>query len=134
MDSFGSPAPRPQRTGRTRRVEMRVSEEEYAALDAKAKAADISMSELLRDHFGKVSIRDRGNERQRNAMLNKLNANLNQIAKWVNTWKDRADAFRVTARLDAVQDEVMRLIEAWEEQAGDRGILQIRQGQRPARR
>jgi hypothetical protein len=123
-----------KRTPRAHRVWVRFSDEELAALKAKAKEAGLPISSLLREHVGAVTIRDREAERQRNVTLNRLNANLNMIAKWVNTWKDRADAFRVTERLDAVQDEVMRLIETWEGKSGDRGVFQARQRPRRPRR
>ncbi len=118
---------------RQRVIRFRVSEEEHAALAAKAAAVG-GFSALLRDHAGKVTIRDRDAERQRNATLNRINANLNMIARWVNTWKGQADAFKVLVRLEAIQDEVLRCIERWEEQADDRRLLEVRHGQRPRRR
>ena len=123
-----------KRPPRAQRVWVRFSDAELAALKAKAQEAGLPVSSLLREHVGAVTIRDREAERQRNVTLNRINANLNMIAHWVNTWKDRADAFRVTERLDAVQDEVLRLIEAWEGKTSDRGVFQARQRPRRPRR
>ena|SRR5687768_15084741 len=95
---------------RTRRVEILLSPEEYAELAAKASAADISVSALLRDHFGRVRVRHRRDEARRLALLNRVNANLNMIAHWVNTHKDRADAIIVRAHLVAIEREITRLI------------------------
>jgi hypothetical protein len=103
-----------ERSVRARRVEFRVSDEEYATLEAKAKAADISMSALLRDHFGRVRIRHRQDERKRLALLNRVNANINMIARWVNTHKGAADTAIVTAQLRAVEREITRLLAALE--------------------
>jgi hypothetical protein len=98
------------RLPRGRFVKFRVSDEEYDELAAKAKAADISMSSLLRDHFGRVRVRHRQDERKRLALLNRINANLNMIARWVNTHKGYADAAIVTAHIHAVEREITRLI------------------------
>jgi hypothetical protein len=94
---------------RTRFVRVRVDDDEYAALAEKGAAVG-GMSRLLRDHLGKVRIRDRDTERQRLAMLNRLNANLNMVAKWVNTHKSEADAVQVQACLSDVRREIARLL------------------------
>jgi len=94
---------------------MRLSAEEYAALEAKAEAAGMTMTALLRDHFGKVRIRDRDTERRRVALLNRINANLNMMAKWVNTHKGAADTVTVLAHLVALEAEITRLLEAQEQ-------------------
>ena len=59
MDTDGAasaqqPSPRTPRAKRQRRIEMRLSGEEYAALEAKAQAAGMTMTALLRDHVGQV--------------------------------------------------------------------------------
>jgi len=109
-----SPTPRPSRPVRTRMVKLRVSEDEYAVLKAKTEETGLSLSGLLRDHVGKVRIRDRETERRRVAMLNRINANLNMIAKWVNTQKGAADAVMVQAHIVALEAEITRLLEAQE--------------------
>jgi Bacterial mobilisation protein (MobC) len=97
------------RTPRGKRVWVRFSDDEHADLMARAKASGLSASALIRDHLGKVEIRHRTDERQRTAMLNHINANLNQIARWVNIHKDAADAYFVMMQLLAVEGEVARL-------------------------
>ena len=83
-------------------------------LAAKASEAGLTVSALLRDHFGKVRIRDRETERRRVALLNRINANLNMIARWVNTQKGAADAVSVMAHIVALEAEITRLLEAQE--------------------
>ena len=66
------------------------------------------MSELVRDHLGALTVleRDEELEKKRIALLNRINANLNMIAKWVNTHKDSADAIEVTGHLVAIERAV----------------------------
>ena len=96
---------------RTKLINFLVSEEEHAALTAKAKEADMSMSSFLRDHIGTAVIRHRADEKRRHAVLNRINANLNMIAKWANTYKGAADALPVTHRLLMVEAQIDRLIQ-----------------------
>jgi hypothetical protein len=103
-----------KRRARDDRVEFRASGEEIAALDAKAAAAGMKRSELLRALIFKTRIRHRQDERKRLALLNRINANLNMIARWVNTHKGRADAAIVTAHIHAVEREITRLLAALE--------------------
>jgi hypothetical protein len=113
--ALSAPAPpRASRPSRARMVKLRVSAEEYATLETKAQEAGITLSALLRDHVGKVHIRDRDTERRRAALLNRLNANLNMIAKWANTHKGAADAVSVMAHIVALEAEITRLLEAQE--------------------
>ncbi len=67
------------------------------------------MSEVVRDHLGKVKIRNRKDEKDRLVMLNRINANLNMIARWVNTYKGKGDAVQVVAHLIAIEREIKEL-------------------------
>jgi hypothetical protein len=99
---------------RGRRIEIRVSDEEYTALSEKGAAAG-GMSKLLRDHLGQIWIRHRDDERQRLVMLNRINANLNMISRWVNTHKSAADAVQVMVYLADVQREIGRVLAAMDQ-------------------
>ncbi len=108
-----SGSPRSPRPARGRMIRIRVSDEEYAALAEKGAAAG-GMSKLLRDHLGQISIRHRDDERQRLAMLNRINSNLNMISRWVNIHKSAADAVQVMVYLADVQRELGRVLAAME--------------------
>ena|SRR5690554_912308 len=95
---------------RNKTLRVRFSDDEWQALTDLANAADMSMSKLVRDHLGAVEIRNRKDERERVAMLNRINANLNMIARWVNTYKRSADAVQVVSHLMAVEREIKELI------------------------
>lgn len=91
-------------------LRVRFSDAEWQALTDLSKAADLSMSELVRDHLGKVQIRNRKDERERVAMLNRINANLNMIARWVNTHRGAAEAVEVVSHLAVIERQIKELI------------------------
>lgn len=90
-------------------LRVRFSDDEYAELKFLADEAGISMSQLVRDHLGKVRVRNREDEKERVAMLNRINANLNMIARWVNTHKDSADALEVVSHLMVIERYISEL-------------------------
>jgi hypothetical protein len=98
---------------RSRTIQIRVDDDEYASLAQKGAAVG-GMSRLLRDHLGKIQVRHRDDERQRIAMLNRLNANLNMIARWCNVHQSQADAVQITASIADVRREIARLLVAME--------------------
>lgn len=63
-------------------------------------------SALVRDHIGKLKVRNRGDEQQRIAMLNRINANLNMIARWCNAYRGAADVVEVVEQLQAIRQAV----------------------------
>ena len=116
MDVVNESPPRPSKA-RTHMIRVRVSAEEYAALSAKAETAGMTVSAFLRDHAGTVFIRNRDDEKRRHGLLNRINANLNMISKWVNTYKSTADAVRVMVHLVDVRREIDQLLHRWDAQS-----------------
>jgi len=90
-------------------LRVRFSDEEYGRLKSLADNAGVSMSELVRDHLGRVKVRNRDDEKQRIAMLNRINANLNMIARWVNTHKSSADTIEVVSHLMVIERHIDEL-------------------------
>jgi hypothetical protein len=100
---------RKARAHRTRYVNLRLTEEEYLALTAKARDARMTKSELLRDHLGRVRITPRSDRREVFLALARLSSNLNQLARWADTHKDAADALEVCLALRHVEEGVKAL-------------------------
>ena len=96
-------------TTRNNMLRVRFSDAEWQALQDLAELAGMTMSEVVRDHLGKVKIRNRKDEKDRVVMLNRINANLNMIARWVNTYKGKGDAVQVVAHLIAIEREIKEL-------------------------
>jgi hypothetical protein len=103
-----------ERRAREGRVVFRVSDEDIATLDAKAAAAGMGRSELLRALIYNVRIRHRRDEARRLALLTRINTNLNGLLKWANIHKGAAETQIVASHLRAVEREITRLIDAQE--------------------
>lgn len=106
----------PSRAPLDKAILVRMSAAEHAALLEKAAAADMSAAALLRAHATGVYIRNRSDEKKRLGLLNRINANLNMIARWVNTYTSSANALQVMVYLSDVRREVSRLLAALDRQ------------------
>lgn len=100
---------------RTRTLHIRLNDEEYATLQKKAEESGLSVSALLRDHIGRVRIRNREDEKHRLIMLNRINANLNMIARWCNTHKKGASCVEVIGHLIAISRAITQLVKKGEQ-------------------
>jgi hypothetical protein len=97
------------RVHRTRYVNLRLTEEEHLTLTAKARAARMTKSELLRDHLGRVRITPRPDRREVFLAIARLGSNLNQLARWADTHRDPADALAVCLALWHVEEGLKTL-------------------------
>jgi hypothetical protein len=98
---------------REHEIKVRLSSAEYARLKAVAASAGKPPAVFLREHFDEVQVRHRADEHQRNALLNRWNGNLNMIAKWVNTYRDDADARHVIRQLKTLERELSLIRRLW---------------------
>ena len=92
--------------GRAVWVKIRASDTERAAWHAKARAAGLSLSDLVRRSVGRVrtwTVAHTELERERTRELARIGSNLNQIARWANTYREAADALEVVAHLAAIE-------------------------------
>nr|WP_176704998.1 hypothetical protein [Rahnella sp. WMR104] len=90
-------------------LRVRFSEAEFEMLRVLSEKAGCSMSELVRDHLGKIRVRNKQADRERTMMLNRINANLNMIARWVNTHKSSASAVEVVSHLMVIERHIGEL-------------------------
>ena len=92
--------------GRAVWVKIRASDAERAEWHAKARAAGLSLSDLVRRSVGRVrtwTVAHTELERERTRELARIGSNLNQIARWANTYREAADALEVVAHLAAIE-------------------------------
>ena len=94
------------------KASVRASAAEFAAWKAKAEAAGVPLSDLLRQAMARTRTWTAAAaevERERTRQVARIGNNLNQIARWANTHAERADAFEVIAHLVAIEREIARL-------------------------
>ena len=91
---------------RTVTAAARVSPAELADWRAKAAAAGVSLSALLRQAMARTrtwTAPAAAVERERTRELARIGANLNQIARWANTFKANAETVEIVAHLVAIE-------------------------------
>ena len=91
---------------------VRLTAEELAAWKGKAGAAGVTPSELLRRAMGRTrtwTAPAAALERERTQQIARVGSNLNQIARWANTYKEAAEAVQVVAHLAALEREIGEL-------------------------
>ena len=108
------PMPRraPSRSRRTVVAHARVTSAELAEWNAKASAAGVSLSELLRQAMSRTqawTAPAREVERERTRQVARIGSNLNQIARWANTHLDDLAPVEVIAHLVAIERALTRL-------------------------
>ncbi len=94
---------------RTQWLKIRLTPRERSNLVRKAKAAGMSRSALVRDHIGRVVIVNREAARERVREIARIGSNLNQLARWANTYKRAAEALPILRALRKIQAEVLAL-------------------------
>ena len=100
------------------RLELRCTEDDKRRWQEKADAAGVSLSELVRTALDKARVPDKRGKAERTAALRevaKIGNNLNQIAKWANTYKTSAEAVAVVAHLVAIEQEVEHVLKSLSE-------------------
>lgn len=106
---------------RTVRVHVRLTPAELAAWRAKAAAAGVPLSDLLRRAMARTrtwTAADAAIERERNRQVARVGNNLNQLARWANTYTSTARSVTVIANLVAFE-RLMREVARFGAGGGD---------------
>ena len=104
----------PRKVQRTNTVAVRLTDSEKLDWDLKAHSAGLSISQLVREAMGRVritNVSDRALQIERTRQIAKIGNNLNQIARWVNSYKTTADAVEVVTHLVAIEQALLALSE-----------------------
>ena len=88
---------------RDRVIRFRVSPEEKSLIKEKASAGSQTLTDFLRQRALHYRVRMSPNEKERVCQLARIGNNLNQIARWANTYKDRAEAMAILAALVSLE-------------------------------
>ncbi len=93
-------------------VKIRTTKAERVEWKAKADAAGVSLSDLVRQALGRVRTWTTIHaeiEREKNREIAKIGNNLNQIARYCNTHKEAAETVEVVAHLCVIEREIAAL-------------------------
>ena len=88
--------PKPNRTAW---LKLRVTPAEKEAIAAKAAAQGQTVTDFIRQRALDYRLRQTPLEKERVRQLARIGANLNQLARWANTHKGRAEVVQVLAAL-----------------------------------
>lgn len=89
-------------------IKIRVSREEKERFELRAADAGMTLADLIRQRLREFRVRKSAAERERIRMLGRIGNNVNQIARWVNTYKCGVDTLHVVIRLDAILRELRK--------------------------
>ena len=87
-------------------IKMRVTHDEKKLIESKASAQGQTVTDFLRQRALDFRLRQSPLEKERIRRLARIGANMNQIARWANTYKKRAEAVEVITRLILLEREL----------------------------
>ena len=93
-------------------IKVRLSKQEKIDWQEKAVRAGVSLSNLIRQAMSRTqtwTAADRGLISEQTRQLSRIGNNLNQIAKWANTYKSTAEAIEVIECLRAIEKAIAQL-------------------------
>jgi DNA primase catalytic subunit len=102
----------PRKVQRTNNLSIRLTDEEKLDWELKAHAAGKSISQLAREAMNRVkvmNVSDRAIQIERTRQIAKIGNNLNQIARWANTYTNTVEAVEVITYLIAIEKALLAL-------------------------
>ena len=87
-------------------IKMRVTPDEKKLIESKASAQGQTVTDFLRQRALDYRLRISPLEKERIRQLARIGSNMNQIARWANTYKKRAEAVEVITRLILLEREL----------------------------
>ena len=94
------------KTSRTAAVMVRVFPEERDLLHFNAGLHGMSMSDYIRQTCLGIRLRRTPEEKRRLRELARIGANINQLARWANTYKRAAEAVDVLTALTGIERRI----------------------------
>ncbi len=108
---------------RSTAVVIRVHPEERDLLKLNAGLHGLSVSDYVRQTCLGLRLRRTPEERRRLRELARIGSNLNQIARWANTYKDSLEAVEVIAALASLETQIESFAAGATGEAGEESIL-----------
>lgn len=97
---------KPQKDIRTAWIKLQVTPAEKAAITAKADAQGQTVTDFIRQRALDYRLRQTPVEKEHVRQLARIGANLNQLARWVNIHKSRAETIDVLVALVSLEREL----------------------------
>lgn len=92
-------------------LQVRLTREERTELEEKATAAGMSLGDLVRSCIDRAQVVNREDWRRIAFLFSNLTNNLNQLARWANVHKDRAEALAVVVQLRSLEELARQILE-----------------------
>ena len=108
---------------RSTAVVIRVHPEERDLLKLNAGIHGMSVSDYVRQTCLRLRLRRTPEERRRLRELARIGSNLNQIARWANTYKESLEAVEVLATLTNLEMQIENFASGPTGEAGKESIL-----------
>lgn len=108
------------RLKKTKYIRLRVSDPELTLLREKAALAGCTISELTRKALERTrtwTVDDKNIAREQISQIARIGNNINQLAKWANTFKSYAEAAQIISHLIAIE----RLLRSLLQNASNKG-------------
>ncbi|MFW5500056.1 MULTISPECIES: plasmid mobilization protein [unclassified Maridesulfovibrio] len=93
-------------TARTKWLNVRVTPDEKNSVVEEAEAKGMTIGDFMRQLLGKRRVRKTRREREKLLHLARIGNNINQLARWANTYKSNADSVLIIAELAAIEREL----------------------------
>lgn len=97
---------KPERATRSAWIKLRVTPAEKETIAAKAAAQGQTVTDFIRQRALDYRLRQTPLEKERVQQLARIGANLNQLARWANIHKSRAETIDVLAALVSLEREL----------------------------
>lgn len=92
-------------------IKVRVNDSELAQIKEKAAEANLTISDLLRKSTLDFTLRKTKLNREKIRHLARIGSNINQLARWANTYKHKAPALEAILWLNRLTNEVHQIAE-----------------------
>ena len=108
---------------RSTAVVIRVCPEERDLLKLNAGLHGMSVSDYVRQTCLGLRLRRTPEEKRRLRELSRIGSNLNQLARWANTYKESLEAVEVIAALTSLETQIENFASAATGEVGEESIL-----------
>ncbi|OEU70305.1 MAG: hypothetical protein BA863_08800 [Desulfovibrio sp. S3730MH75] len=91
---------------KTKHLSLRVSPQDKESILALADECGMSLADFVRVRLGQTRVRRTKIEREKLLHLACIGNNLNQLARWANTYKSSADSLLIISELTEIEREL----------------------------